>query len=451
MKPQTHGLWLITFLLFVTGCGLPSTNTVPAGPVTLGVSSPCPYLYATNGIDDSSDLRTRLQTCNWVQIQSPTITLLNPVILKHSNGAPINNVIIEPAPSITGTIQVNTFFHAILVAGCSNRQLVKCLSPNPSRAAFEYDGSFTSGFILNANAPVGATSIVIKTPTSSLSKKFVVGEFAYLNDATTTGMVGDGTMELRQVTNVNPSPDGLTATLTLDRALNRPHVGGVNGITVAHAVPILNTTIRNLKFTSISSTERFHPRVGIHLHLAKNAYIREITSTNWEGFSLVLLDTGGIGNRVRNTFAVGTGASDTDSPPQRYNGWGIGVEGQEGTSLEYSGARGFSEGIIINYSYNTTVIVPDIVGSDINYGVRIWHGVGGNIGHKVGTVCSFFGPTLNTKITRDLTQPATAFPGQILNTQTSISYGFGSKASTQVDSAVNINSPTSEALVTPCT
>lgn len=445
MKPLAQGFWLITLMLLTAGCGQRSTNTAPIGPEARGVSSPCPF--TTNGVDDSAALRTRLQTCNWVQIQSPTITLLNPVILKHTSGAPIQDVIIEPAPSITGTIQVNSFFHANLVAGCSNPQLVKCFSPNPSRAAFEYDGSFSPGFVLNAATVVGATSITINTPLSSPSVKFVVGDFAYINDATTTGMVGDGTMELRQVTNVTPAPNGLTATLTLDRALNRPHK---SGITVAHAVPILNTIIRNLKFNSISSTVRYHPRVGIHLHLAKNAYIREVTSTNWEGFSLVLLDTGGIGNRVRNTFAVGTGASDTDTPPQRYNGWGIGVEGQEGTSLEYSGASHFSEAMIVNYSFNTSIVVPGIVGSDINYGVRIWHGVGGNIGHKVGTVCSFFGPTLNTTITRDLTQPATAFAGQILNTQTSISYGFGSKASTQVDPSVNINTPTSEALVTPC-
>ncbi len=453
MKLQGLGFGVFALFLLTTACGQPSTDTLQTQPSTRGVTSPCPY--ASNNNDDSLALGNLLRGCNWIQINSPTIILKSPVVLKKYNtnmtdspgkptGAPINDVIIEPAPSITGTVLVKTYFHANLVAGCLNSQLLRCLSSNPSRAAFDYDGSFTPGFVLNVTASVNATSINIRKPLpSSTPKAFVAGEYAYISDDSTSGTVLDGTMELRQVISV--SPDGLT--LVLDRPLNRPHVSGV---TVAHAVPILNTVIRNLKFTSISPTERFHPRVGIHLHLARNAYIREITSDNWEGFSLVLIDTGGISNRVRNTFAVGTSVSDADIPPQRYNGWGIGVEGQEGTSIEYSGARRFSEAIIINYSYNTTVLVPDIVGSDINFGIRIWHGVGGNIKSLVNGTCKAFGPTLNTKITRDQTQPITAFSGQILNTQTSISYGFGSKASTQLDPTVSINSPSSEAIVTPC-
>src|SRR5262249_48897768 len=146
-------------------------------------------------------------------------------------------------------------------------------------------------------------SVALSTPS------FAVGDYVYINDTSSSPQTSllpqDGAVEVRQIVNSTIGPAPNTIRLDLDRPLHRPH--GAN-IVVAHCQPINYVSFRNLEFTTnydpqVSVNPR--PRVGIHLHMAYRATISGITSTKWAGASLVLLDTGGRENILRDVYATG--------------------------------------------------------------------------------------------------------------------------------------------------
>jgi len=91
--------------------------------------------------------------------------------------------------------------------------------------------------------------------------------------------------------------------------------------------------------------------------MAFNAHISNVTSVNWRGFSLILMDAGGRNNVIKDSYAVGV-----NSPGDYPNGWGIAVEGNEGTKILNSGAERYSMGIIFNYTIDTFAVNSSVQG-----------------------------------------------------------------------------------------
>ena len=203
--------------------------------------------------------------------------------------------------------------------------------------------------------------------------------------------VQEGATEVRQILAIEPSGSAGDLRLYLEAPLRRPHKATV---AVAHCEPIRNAVFRNLRFTTDNQPG---PRVGIHLHMAFDAHISNVTSANWRGFSLILMDAGGRNNAIKDCYAVGV-----NSPGDYPNGWGIAVEGQEGTMIVNSGANRHATGIIINYSIDTFAmnslvqgcsqvslsLSPDIEGNpSMNSGFIGGRVLGGGLGANIGRNC----------------------------------------------------------------
>jgi len=133
------------------------------------------------------------------------------------------------------------------------------------------------------------------------------------------------------------------------------------------------------------------------MHLAFNAEISNVSSVNWRGASLILIDNGGRNNTIKDCYATGV-----NSPGDLPNVWGIAVEGQEGTMIINCGAERYNLGIFINYSVDTFAVnssvkdstyvglsvSPDIEGNpSINSGFIGGRVLGGGYGAYVGTNC----------------------------------------------------------------
>src|SRR5204863_6443705 len=132
-------------------------------------------------------------------------------------------------------------------------------------------------------------------------RAFQAGDYIYVNDTSRVPDVGvgyvqdvqDGATEVRQILAIEPSRSPGELRLYLESPLRRPHQAT---ITVAHCNPLRNVVFRNLRFTSDNNAG---PRIGIHMHLAFNAEISNVTSVNWRGASLILIDNGGRNNTIK--------------------------------------------------------------------------------------------------------------------------------------------------------
>lgn len=350
-----------------------------------------PRLFTPFGVnvDDSQRLLAQLRISPWVQINGSNIQINQTIELVDSAGHPLQNVIIEPAPGFSKVTVHTTIDHD------PNNVT------NPSRAPFDYNGNIQVGSYLTTPTQRDQSSIVICDPLTLSTKPFVVGDYIYINDTSAnpqqTLLPQDGALEVRKIVNKTVGPVPNTIQLDLDRPLHRPHA--VN-VVVAHCEPMNYASFRNLEFTTDYNPQlNFNPKPsgGIHLHMAYRATMTGITSTKWAGRTLVLLDTGGRENIVRDVYATGSSLYTSSIE----NIWGIALEGQEDSILQHCGSEGFLEGIVINYSYNTIAFESTIrsgnvglrVHSDINNNGSIRSGfVGGSVtnvgvGAIVGPSC----------------------------------------------------------------
>src|SRR5438552_14798575 len=354
-----------------------------------------PYLFTPSGRDDAAALRAALIAYRWVQINGTDITIDTPINLQTDDGVLLHNVVVEPVPGISRT----TIHTAIQDTN----------PPRADRSVFNYNGAFEPGSFLTTTVPAGVMSVTIRDPellvwwlTSSDIRRirpFQVGDYVCLNDTSrvpdvTVGYanyVQDGATEVRQILAIEPSGRSGELRLYLESPLRRPHKATV---TVAHCKPLRNVVFRNLRFTSDNNSG---PRIGIHMHLAFNAEISNVSSVNWRGASLILIDNGGRNNTIKDCYATGV-----NSPGDLPNVWGIAVEGQEGTMIINCGAERYNLGIFINYSVDTFAVnssvkdstyvglsvSPDIEGNpSINSGFIGGRVLGGGYGAYVGTNC----------------------------------------------------------------
>ncbi len=360
-------------------------------PISSFSQSGTPYLFTPSGvgIDDSKRLLNQLRVRPWVQINGPHIQINQTIELVDSAGHPLHNIIVEPAPGFPKvTVHTTIDYDPNDVT-------------NPSRAPFNYSGNLQVGSYLSQSTIVDQSFIVIRDPLTLSIQPFVVGDYIYINDTSAnpqqTLLPQDGALEVRKIVNKRVGPVSNTIQLDLDRPLHRPHA---MNIIAAHCEPINYVSFRNLEFTTDYNPQAsFKPKPsgGIHLHMAYRATIIGITSTKWSGGPLVLLDTGGRENIVRDVYATGLALYKAPN----WNLWGIALEGQEDSALYNCGAEGFWEGIVIHYSYNTIAFESTIrscdvglwVHSDINNNGSIRSGfVGGSvtnagIGAIVGPSC----------------------------------------------------------------
>jgi hypothetical protein len=318
--------------------------------------TPCLFSPSGVGTDDSQALAALLRTCRWVQIDGPDIQIDQPIELVDDAGQPLHFATVEPVPGLS-KVTVHTTIDR------DPNEIT-----NPSRAPFDYHGNFRPGSYLRLSTPVGQSFIVIHDPAALSTQPFTIGDYVYINDTSSNPQTfllpRDGAVEVRQIASSTVGPAPNTIRLDLDRPLHRPHDAN---IIVAHCQPINYVSFRDLEFTTDYDPQAGvnpRPSVGIHLHMAYRATISGITSTKWAGRSLVLLDTGGRENIVRDVYATGAALYEPNGSV-----WGIALEGQENSALWYCGAEGFLEGIIINYSYNT-IAFESVVRSG-NFGLRV--------------------------------------------------------------------------------
>ena len=355
-----------------------------------------PYLFTPSGRDDAAALRAALIAYRRVQINGTDIRIDTPINLVTDDGVPLHNVLVEPAPGIN-----RTTIHTAIIKETN--------PPRADRAPFNYNGGYEPGSFLTTTVPAGVMSVTIRDPellvwwlTSSDIRRirpFRVGDYICLNDTSrvpdvTVGYakdVQDGATEVRQILAIEPSGRSGELRLYLESPLRRPHQATV---TVAHCQPLRNVVFRNLRFTSDNNAG---PQIGIHMHMAFNAEISNVSSVNWRGNSLVLIDNGGRNNTIKDCYATGV-----NSPGDLPNVWGIAVEGQEGTTIINCGAERYNLGIFINYSVDTFAVnssvkdctyvglsvSPDIGGNpSINSGFIGGRVLGGGFGAYVGTNC----------------------------------------------------------------
>jgi hypothetical protein len=360
--------------------------------ITRSALAQSPHIFTPSGRDDAAALRAALTAHRWVQIKGTDIRIDTPIHLENYPGDPLHNILIEPAPGIN-----QTTVHSAIKQDATN-------PTNPSRSVFNYDGGFVPGSFLTASVPAGVMSVTIRDPQllwsdGRRSRPFRVGDYIFLNDTSRVADltsqyakgVQDGAAEVRQILLIAPSGKPGELRLTLEAPLRRPHKATV---VVAHCEPIRNAVFRNLRFTTDNQPG---PRVGIHLHMAFNAEISNISSVNWRGASLILLDSGGRNNLIKDSYATGVNIPD-DHP----NLWGIAAEGQEGTMIVNSGADRHTMGIVINYSTdtfamnslvqgitNTSLVVgPDVEGNpSIKSGFIGGRVLGGGLGASIGQNC----------------------------------------------------------------
>src|SRR5437867_2046278 len=111
-----------------------------------------PYQFKPSGGDDAAGLRAALIAYRWVQINGTDIRIDTPIHLENYPGAPLHNILVEPAPGIN-----QTTIHSAIPQDATN-------PTNPSRSVFNYNGGFVPGSFLTTNVPAGVTSITIRNP-----------------------------------------------------------------------------------------------------------------------------------------------------------------------------------------------------------------------------------------------------------------------------------------------
>ncbi len=354
-----------------------------------------PYVFTPSGADDSASLRDALIQYRWVQIDGPDVRIDAPINLEDQSGQPLHNVVIEPIPGLP-SVRVHTGI----------QQNSGPFGSDPSRSVLNYNGGFSVGGFLTA--PVGAGEIVLRVRDPRrlvhefdgyAASPFEPDQYVCLSDTSRVESLDsavarearDGALESRRITHVLPSAEPDEMILLVDAPLRRSHAALV---AATHCRPIERVTIRNLRFTSDGGPG---PRAGIHLHTAFGASLSGITSEDWRGFALILIDAGGRGNTVSDSFAVGVNtATDCTS------GWGIALEGQEHSLIVNSGAERHCVGIVINWSISTLAVnsrvsQAEFIGLDVNSdtegnpsidsGYQGGSVAGGGLGANIGPNC----------------------------------------------------------------
>lgn len=259
-----------------------------------------------------------------IRITGPAMPLETRVIMADDDGNPFHGLRIEPAEGIE-KVTIDT-------SGIGLNPLV---ISDPSFAGFEYNGGFTSASYLTKSAFGDEQAIYVNQP-----ELYEPGDWVYISDMSNNPAAYllpiDGPMEVRRVLH-------RTATaLVLDRGLLRSHP--MNAV-VAKCKPIRDLFIRGLEFTGRSA-------VGFHAHCAQDGYFSNITTTDWDGRIMLLVDTGGARNVVEDCYCTGT----TPGIAIGETTWGVAIEGQEGTRAFRSGGENCGVGLTMNFVTDTVAI-----------------------------------------------------------------------------------------------
>ena len=295
-----------------------------------------PYSYLPSpDADNGPALRNLIATGErWIQIAGDECPIRTTVRLLDSNGKPAHGLVIEPAPGIERV--------RIDVSGIGRDPTAPT---NPSYAGFEYSGNETPAGFLASAAIAGDSSVGVNDGTL-----YGVDGWIFLSAASTDPnhylLPQDGPMEVRRVVSIDENK------LTLDRPLKRAFPA--NAI-ACHCEPLFDARFRDLCFVGDAA-------VGLHMHLAHNCTYTRITSADWRGRAMLLIDNGGRDNVIAGCFCVGTepGGGVTQ------NTWGVAVEGQDGTRILNSGGMRCANGLIANYCIDTSALEPVAHSNNVN-------------------------------------------------------------------------------------
>ncbi|MQB16491.1 hypothetical protein DXU77_15560 [Pseudomonas lactis] len=274
----------------------------------------------------------------WIQINGSSCPIGTRVDLNDASGQPYDGLILEPAPGV-GKVTIDS-------TGIGRNPEEPT---DPSYAAIDYQGWVRPASFMTAEAAVGANMINVDDITQYANGQWIIISSAN-TDFSSMPLPTDGPMEVRQIIARRGS------TLTLDRVLKRV---APTGSVVATCRPIQNVFIRDLEFTGNSA-------IGLHLHYAQHCTIERITSSNWSGRCMLLIDNGGAFNTVVDSYC--TGIEPGIGPTQ--NTWGVVVEGQDSTRIINSGGEFCGEGMGINYSIDTISIDARASRNTVNVGVH---------------------------------------------------------------------------------
>lgn len=298
-----------------------------------------PYVYTPNAqADNGPAIKSLLQAdYRWIQINGSSCPILSRIDLHNSaTGDPYNGIVIEPAPGYSSVlIDVGDPLGPVPRPGIGRN----VSNPtDPSYAAFSYELYAKGASYLVKAAALNDVEIFVADPS-----KYGYGDWVFISNTSTSPSTTlgpqDGPMELRQVLYKT------TNSLIVDRALKIAHP--LNA-TVSVVKPIKNAVFRGLQFTGNST-------VGIHLHVAQYCSVESITSSNWSGGTLVLLDNGGSFNLLRDIYCTGKQpvAQPGTAAALNQNFWGVAMEGQDSTRAINCGGEQCGNGITMNYCIDT--------------------------------------------------------------------------------------------------
>jgi len=285
-----------------------------------------PYVFTPDPENDNGPQIQALMKAGyrWLQINGTHCPIGTTVLLNRDDNWPYNGQIIEPAPGIEK-----------VTIDCTGVGRNLSALTDPSYAAIDYQGDVRPVSYLTAVASVNTTQIFVHDPT-----QFTNGDWIVISDASTDfatmPLPLDGPMEVRQVIYV------LADSLIINRVIKREHPLGA---IVAKCTPIQNVYIRNLEFTGNAT-------VGLHMHYAQQCVIENITSVNWKGRCMLLLDNGGENNLILDSYCTGT---EPGVGPEQ-NAWGVVVEGQDSTRIVNSGGELCGNGAAMTYSIDTVFV-----------------------------------------------------------------------------------------------
>lgn len=283
-----------------------------------------PYIFTPNPVADNGPaIRSALLAGYrriWINGSScpigTTVTMNNPI-----DFTPYHGTVIEPAPGIS---KVNIDASGI---GRNQNDLT-----DTHYSAFDYQGNVKAASYLTSSASINSTQIFVADST-----KYTNGDWIVISDNSTSPSTYlypvDGPMEVRQVLYV------LTGSIIVDKAFKRSHP--VNAI-VAICTPIRDLFFRGLEFAGDCT-------VGLHAHFAQSCTFSNITSVNWTGRCMLLVDYGGSNNLLVDSYCTGT----TPGAGPGQNAWGVVVEGQDSTHIVNCGGEKCGNGTAMNYSIDT--------------------------------------------------------------------------------------------------
>ncbi|WP_060483757.1 hypothetical protein [Pseudomonas sp. NBRC 111123] len=274
----------------------------------------------------------------WIQINGTSCPIGTRVDLNDTDGQPYHGVIIEPAPGISKV--------TIDSSGVGRSPTDPT---NPSYAAIDYEGWVRPASYMTAAAPAGSYMIDVADITQYSNGQWIVISSAN-TDFATQSLPTDGPMEVRQIIARGGS------SLTLDRVLKRDTP---KNAVVATCRPIQNVYIRDLEFTGNST-------IGLHMHYAQHCTVERITSSNWRGRCMLLIDNGGSYNTIIDSYCTGV----EPGIGGEQNTWGVVVEGQDSTRIINSGGELCGEGMGMNYCIDTISIDARGSKNTVNVGVH---------------------------------------------------------------------------------